>query len=177
MSDEINTKPNHQNFSICFDTGCNTITQLSLQPDQWQTVLGIFKPAATNASEERIKIGQAIAQLEKYIGEMTGTHHDKGRNKLPDEPVGHPMDCIDESTNTTTYLYMIQQAGVLKWHQLKDPVTRGFFFFGWPHTTAVIQQQDNRTEWAVDSWFHDNGVTPEIVPLPQWESGWNPAAQ
>ncbi|MCW8890369.1 MAG: hypothetical protein OQL20_06910, partial [Sedimenticola sp.] len=98
-------------------------------------------------------------------------------NESPSDPSGHRMDCIDESTNTTNYLYMIQQAGALRWHHLKEPVTRGFFFFGWPHTTAVIQQQDTKTEWAVDSWFHDNGIAPEIIPLKQWAAGWNPAGQ
>ncbi len=28
--------------------------------------------------------------------------------------------------------------------------------------------------YAVDSWFHDNGVPAEIVPLPDWLSGWMP---
>ncbi|MCP3866933.1 MAG: hypothetical protein GY703_02315 [Gammaproteobacteria bacterium] len=84
------------------------------------------------------------------------------------------MDCIDESTNTTNYLAMMQKDRLLKWHRLEDRSTRGFFIFGMPHTTAVINDRSTGLMWAVDSWFHDNGVPPEILPLDQWRGGWEP---
>lgn len=174
VSPEINTTPTPDNFSICYGNSCRTVSQLALPNSEWQNIRAIFLPAATSAEQEREMISIAVARLEQLIGAMTGTSQDRGRNEssagLPDRR----MDCIDESTNTTTYLYMLQQAGLLHWHQLRDPVTRGFFFFGWPHTTAVIEAQDARRLWAVDSWFHDNGQPPEIVPLDQWRQGWSP---
>ena len=48
------------------------------------------------------------------------------------------MDCIDESTNSTTYLRILAGAGLLRWHRVEARVTRGFFIFGWPHTTRDI---------------------------------------
>lgn len=174
VSNEINTTPSPDNFSICFDNSCKTITQLSLKEGQWMKINELFHPEAKTPAEERAKIGRAIALLETFIGEMTGTDQDKGLNEPPDTPVGHRMDCIDESTNSTTYLYLLQEAGLLHWHRLRDPVTRGFFFFGWPHTTAVIAEINEKTEWAIDSWFHDNGEVPEIIPLSLWKSGWHP---
>lgn len=175
VSDDISTDPTPDSFSICFDNSCRSIAQLALSDQQWQKIRAILLPRAQTAGQERTMIGQAVARLEQAIGPMVGTGNDKGRNAHSGNPLDHRMDCIDESTNTTTYLYMLQQDGLLKWHRLKDPVTRGFFLFGWPHTTAVIQAREDRSLWAVDSWFHDNGLPPEIVPLEQWRGGWSPA--
>ncbi len=174
ISEEINTTPTPENFSVCFDHSCKSIAQLSLNRHQWQSIHQLFLPQAKTAVEEREYIGRAIARMEQVVGEMTGTSHDKGENKSTDDRRNHQMDCIDESTNTTNYIYMMQEAGLLQWHRLKEPVTRGFFFFGWPHTTAVIEEKSNATNWAIDSWFHDNGIKPEIIPLSQWKSGWRP---
>ncbi len=175
VSDQVNTTPAPDNFSICFDNSCRSINQLALSDQQWRAISNLFQPPARTAAEERAMIGQAVARLEQIIGPITGTSNDRGRNERTGDPFDRSMDCIDESTNTTTYLYMMQQQGLLKWHRLRDPATRGFFIFGWPHTTAVIEAQPDSTLWAVDSWFHDNGLPPEIIPLEQWRAGWNPA--
>jgi hypothetical protein len=174
VSPEINTTPTPENFSICYGNSCRSISQLALPDSEWRHIQAIFLPAATSAAKEREMISTAVARLEQLIGAMTGTGHDRGRNESSSNPLDHRMDCIDESTNTTTYLYMLQQGGLLHWHRLRDPATRGFFFFGWPHTTAVIEAQNDRRLWAVDSWFHDNGEPPEILPLEQWRQGWSP---
>ncbi len=177
VSSAINTTPAPDNFSICFDNSCQSIRQLALADHQWRSIRTIFLSGAQSPEAERVLIGKAVARLEQIIGPMTGTANDKGANQTSDNPLDRRMDCIDESTNTTTYLYMLQQAGLLKWHRLKDPVTRGFFLFGWPHTTAVIEEQKDSSLWAVDSWFHDNGIAPEILPLEQWRQGWSPVDQ
>ncbi|WP_260293836.1 hypothetical protein [Sedimenticola hydrogenitrophicus] len=174
VSPEINTTPTPDNFSICFDNSCQSIRQLALPDHRWHEIRDIFRAGAHSPEEERRLIGQAVARLERIIGGMTGTANDKGANETSDNPLDHRMDCIDESTNTTSYLYLLQQDGLLRWHRLRDPVTRGFFFFGWPHTTAVIEAREERRLWAVDSWFHDNGIAPEILPLEQWKQGWRP---
>jgi hypothetical protein len=174
ISEEINTTPTPENFSVCFDLSCKSIAQLSLNQNQWQSIRQLFLPRANTAVKEREHIGRAIARMEQLVGKMTNTSHDKGENESTDDPRDHQMDCIDESTNTTNYIYMMQEAGLLQWHHIKEPVTRGFFFFGWPHTTAVIEEKASATNWAIDSWFHDNGIKPEIIPLPQWKSGWHP---
>jgi len=84
------------------------------------------------------------------------------------------MDCIDESSNTTTYMAMMQKDGLLRWHRVVDTKTRGYFIFGWPHTTAVIKEKKTGRSWAVDSWFYDNGIPPAILPIAKWSDGWEP---
>jgi hypothetical protein len=98
---------------------------------------------------------------------------DLGRNLRGFGKTGQ-MDCIDESTNTTTYLYMLEQAGYLKWHTLVDRSTRFGIFIGMPHATAVIEDINTHTRYAVDSWFFDNGIPPAIIELSAWKKGRDP---
>ena len=146
---------------------------VGLQPEQWQRERRLFLPPPLDAIQERERIAQAIALMEAMVGPLTGTEHDKGRN-FQGVGIEGQMDCIDESTNTTTYLTMLFKDGLLKWHSVEDRATRGFFIFGWPHTTAVIREAGSGALFAVDSWFLDNGAEPFIVPLEMWTQGWEP---
>jgi hypothetical protein len=67
----------------------------------------------------------------------------------------------------------------IHFHDVLSPTGRFPVFHGgrWPHQTAVIQEVDTKNSYAVDSWFHDNGHPPEIVPLKQWKKGWKPVLQ
>jgi len=73
-------------------------------------------------------------------------------------------------------LLILHKQGLLKWHQPLDHVNRGFFIFGWPHSSAAMKEKNTLegTEFAVDSWFEDNGKRPHIIPLSLWRSGWKP---
>jgi hypothetical protein len=129
-------------------------------------------PLAT-AGDERAAIAATVRNMETAVGQLTGSDQDKGGNLAG---FGRPgqMDCIDESTNTTTYLRMLTESGLLKFHTVQDRVTRFGLFVGVPHTTAVIQETGTGQRFAVDSWFFDNGHAPAIIDMQQWKSGWEP---
>ena len=86
------------------------------------------------------------------------------------------FDCYDETTNTSTYLTLLAQAGYLQWHRIHGWAGRGSLIGsdGWPHQTAVIVELQSRRAWAVDSWFEDNGRAAHVVPLDVWYAGWVP---
>ncbi len=136
--------------------------------------LSPFSAPAQSARQERQQIALAIAEFETIIGAKTNTNQDKARLF---EHMGSPgqLDCIDESTNTTVYLMILKKHGLLHWHEPMDHVTRGFFIFGWPHSSAVMREiRHPEREYAVDSWFEDNGKPPHIIPLKLWRDGWEP---
>ncbi|MEK7437740.1 MAG: hypothetical protein AAB150_12750 [Pseudomonadota bacterium] len=172
VREDIITEPDPAQFNICFDHGCASLAWVKLSTEQWQRVRSVFALSADSAAKEREQIRSAVALLETIVGAMTGTSTDKGGNwagwGLPGQ-----MDCIDESTNTTIYLRMLQKDGLLRWHQAGDRATR-WTPFTWPHTTAVIEERDSLLRWAVDSWFLDNGEPPFALPLPTWRDGWKP---
>ncbi len=173
VSDQVITEPDRQRFSMCHAQGCKEVEQLSLSDNEWQRIQAHFLPPASSAQQERQQIAQAIAEFEKIIGPKTGTEQDKARLFAH---MGSPgqLDCIDESTNTTTYLNILKKQGLLRWHEPMDHVTRGFFIFGWPHSSAAMREIHSEQEFAVDSWFEDNGKPPHIVPLELWRDGWEP---
>ncbi len=169
---DIITDPDPAHFNICYDYGCASLAWVKLSEDQWQQVSAVFAPPAATPAVERERIRRAIALLESIAGPMTGTAHDKGGTFAGFGQTGQ-MDCIDESTNTTIYLTMLQKYGLLRWHNVGDRSTR-WLLFRWPHTTAVIEERASGREWAVDSWFLDNGEPPFVLPLETWKDGWIP---
>ncbi len=145
----------------------------SLSPTDKSNIKNIFK-TNDNSDNEIQNIKKYIAFMEREIGARTGTSKDVGGTY---KRLGHmQQDCVDESTNTTTYLILADQLGVLKFHDVLALTSRPPILSGrlGPHRTAVIQNKNTGEKFAVDSWFHDNGVTPEVVPLDQWRWGWHP---
>ena len=170
IRDDIITNPTPSHFNICHGGTCENIADVSLNEAQWEMVKSLFSGVRT-AEDERQGIKLAIAKMERIVGRLTDTYNDKGKNDA-DDKLNHYMDCIDESTNTTLYMTMMQKSGLFKHHTVEDRGNRGFFFNGWPHTTAVIKETRTERLYAVDSWFLDNGEQPFIVPMKEWHDGW-----
>lgn len=173
VRDDIITEPRYNYFSVCYEHTCQKVVTRSLSNNEWSAIttpLGI--PLAT-ARAERAAIATAISNMETIVGQATGTDRDKGGN-LAGFGLPGQMDCIDESTNTTTYLRMLADNSLLKHHTVLDRVTRFGLFAGAPHTTAVIRETGTQQRYAVDSWFFDNGTAPAIVEIQLWKSGWKP---
>ena len=167
-------KPKPKQFSVCFNHSCKETANIGISPADWQRVHALFKQLPKSPKEERKRIGDAVALMEQVVGPITNTSNDKAYNFRGMMAGGNQQDCIDESTNSTTYLTMMEQDGLLRFHKVKSTSTRGWFIMGHPHTTAVIRDNKSGIDYAVDSWFHDNGVKPEIIPLKLWFTGWDP---
>ena len=163
-------------FEVCQGGGCAVSQTVSLTANEWQKVEAIFvtKPQEIiSAESERKNIALAIGVLEGLIGEKTGTSSDRAGTFDNSDYAGQ-MDCNDEAINTTTYIRLMQQQGLLKWHVVEDMRTRNFFFNGWPHTTAVMHENKSGQRFAVDSWFYDNGKPATIVPFEIWKDDYVP---
>lgn len=169
----LEAMPTPARYSVCFDHSCTTVVTDSLSESEWLQASAPLRGPVTSAADERRAIAAAIARFEEIVGRHTDTSGDKGRNI---GGFGQPgqLDCIDESTNTTSYLRMLQQRELIRYHKVMDTATRFGLFVGMPHTTAVIHERDSGTRYAVDSWFFDNGQPPYIVSLDDWYDGVDP---
>ncbi len=152
-------------FIHCYDFGCKSTRAISFSPAQWLQIRRIFTPAATSAALEKQQIRHAIALMEDFAGQMTGTWQDRGGN-YNGEDLAFQQDCIDESTNTYQYLMALQKRNLLHWHRVSEKQRRIRWFF--THWTATIEQIDNGKIYVVDSWYRDNGQPPYIQPLEDW---------
>lgn len=165
--------PRPEKFTICHGHTCKYISEVSLNEDEWSGIRSVFNSDAQSPDRERELIAKAIAQFETIVGAKTGTDANLGGNVAG---LGLPgqMDCIDESTNTTVYLTLLQNNDLLHWHRVDHRTTRAIIHFNFPHSAAVIRELDTGKRYAVDSWFEDNGQPPHIVPLSLWRRGWEP---
>jgi len=177
---------------VCHNFGCTMQSPLSLTRERFTGVMAVFEPVPSDAKEERARIRTAIAEFERLAGEDLPTYRDKGLNpnstgadtpQVPAHenvvtlvPLRHyasiegQMDCIDESTNTTTYLRLLEKFGLLTFHRVKERTLRTPGFFR-QHWAATIEEIDGGDAYAVDSWFLDNGEPPYVQRLAAWKSG------
>ena len=163
-----------EKFQHCHAYGCEKVDIIVFEEGQWSELDSMFKPASKSAGEEHERLIKAVGWFEREVGELNGTSEDVYGTFKKFGPL--QLDCVDESTNTTTYLSLIEQRGHLKFHRIRKPHMRAPFFGGggWPHLTAVITNKESGVEYAIDSWFGDNGEPPYIVPLEEWTHGWRP---
>ena len=114
----------------------------------------------------------AIAHIEVKVGAKLGI---KDRAGMQFTASGDPeqLDCVDEAVNTTTYLRLIAERGLLRWHRAGLPANRLLDLVN-AHNTAVVTDTSTGIAYAVDSWFYDNGTPAVVLPLATWRAGWDP---
>jgi hypothetical protein len=157
--------------SICYNYDCAVTAKVNLWGNERRAARRLLL-RATDAVEEREAISLTIALFELSAGRQTPTWADKGRN-ANDDSVDGRMDCIDESTNATTYLRLLESKGWLKFHRVLDQVKRAPLLVN-NHWAARIVEKNTDQEFAVDSWFFDNGQPAFVVPLDEWLGGAEP---
>ena len=152
---------------VCYNFGCEVHQSVSLTESEWLGASGWFTPVSS-AAEERQQIRQAIGWMEVLIGRYTPTNRDIGMNLAREGETPWPgqLDCIDESTNTTTYLKLFEQRGLLKWHRVVERVVRRSIWD--QHWTAQVEELKTGARYAIDSWFQDNGTLPYVQKIEDW---------
>ena len=119
-----------------------------------------------NPENERKLLAEAIGQLYAWGGEQSDIRNDRGGN-FADSGIPGRMDCIDHSTTTTRLLKMLERHGLLRWHQVLEPVLRRRILI-FDHWSALIEEKSTAQRYVVDSWFRDNGQPAVIMSLENW---------
>ncbi|RAH97676.1 hypothetical protein DLJ53_27915 [Acuticoccus sediminis] len=150
---------------VCHGFGCNLKTAYHFTPADFAKMRRLIGNG--DAAQEREGVRRMIAWAEKRVAPTVGSGDDIGGLDLFNAGEAGQMDCIDEATNTTSYLLVAQEAGLLRHHHVGRPVARGYFLDGrYPHATAVLIGKTG--SWAVDSWPYRNGALPDVMPLDEW---------
>ncbi len=168
--------PTIASFPHCQNYDCAVVKNVTLGKPEWKRIEKSFGKKAKTAAQEREKIGKIIGVFEEVLGPITKTEGDREGTFV--QTGDGQLDCVDESTNTTVYLTLLQQKGLITFHEIGQPEVRYPLISGrgWMHQTAVITDTKTGERFAVDSWFEDNGVPAYIVPLEEWRNGWHPDA-
>lgn len=173
FDDFLVSKPTGTTVHVCSAYGCKQQTRFRFTDADMAELRSIMKKNAKDqsAAEERRAVAYAIGWIERRVGAAIGT--DKDREGMDFAASGDPtqQDCVDEATNTTSYLVMMESNGLLKHHSVgtpfaKDQLWRGVS--GWTHWTAVLAEKAGGKKYAVDSWIYANGENPAIVETDKW---------
>ncbi len=160
---------------VCFHHGCASVKHVEIDERHWQQVSRHLRQPAADAAAEREQVRAAVAEMEHVTGELAGTSGDIAGDLGSFGTLEPQMDCIDESANTTTYLTLFEQAGLLRFHRVSSRANRGMIFYGgMPHYSAMLTENQTGEQWVIDSWFRDNGQPPDVVDLQTWRDGWKP---
>ena len=171
--------PSVANLSVCHGYGCQFRSQVRIEPDMRTEIAKLYYPAPKNAAEERTRLARAIALFEIRIGAALGTSRDRyaattfNKNNDPGQ-----LDCIDETVNTTSYMRLLANLGLMRFHVIGTAAQRGsvsgFAYNDFITNTAVIAEINSGAEYAVDSYFYANGREPKIMKLADWRNNWRP---
>ncbi len=174
----LSTSYSTDQVGYCFGHGCKNKGKISIDESQWREIQSLFNGKDLAPSSEREAIAQAIGQIEIIAGDQNGTSIDKAGTFMGD--VGRrQLDCIDEAVNASNFISLLQRDGLLKHHELRQPILRSWVNGNILHATAVLEQVNEPNSedvalWSVDSSFFNNGESATVSPLPQWQSGWVP---
>jgi hypothetical protein len=152
---------------LCYNYGCTAKAAVRFSTADLKRVQSLFADVA-DAEAERAAIARAIGEMYTTAGTQTPVWRDRGGN-IEDEDVDGRMDCIDHSTNTTTWLHVIARQGWLKHHQVGERIQRGRFIF--VHWGARIVESGSSAEYVVDTWFLDPGHPAIIFSIDRWKDG------
>ncbi len=173
FSDFQSREPKGNTVYVCYAYGCKMQTRFRFTDEDVAALTALMEKTRTadTPHEERRAIAYAIGWMERRTGDVIGTKAD--RPGMDFTAAGDPtqQDCVDEATNTTSYLLVLAHNKLLRHHTVgtpfaKENLLRGVA--GWPHWTAVLSEIPNGQKWAVDSWIFANGENPAIVEVDKW---------
>lgn len=158
-------------LDICFNYGCASHDLVLILDADIQAIRQRMGQPTT-AVEERSRLGQAIAAFYAVAARTTPIWKDRARNYPKDPDESGKMDCIDHAHNTTGFLKIMQDQGMLNFHQVQHKVRRLRFID--EHWSARVSDNATGEAFAVDPWFFDFGHPAAVIPMEQWRWGRDP---
>jgi hypothetical protein len=163
---------------ICFNWSCASRQTMTFTPNDMALLkrpMALCPGASLHDRLQHVRIGiwQMELMAQKYQPLLA---NDLAINDFDAEVEGR-MDCVDKTSNTTTYLHILRDIGELAGWTVSSPKVRSPLDITSVHWTAVIIDTESGLPWSIDSWFRPNGHLPLVMPLPSWiaeKKAWEP---
>lgn len=153
------------NVPICYNYGCKTLKSIQIGEQTWERVTTLFSHNQS-AGDERLAIRQAVAWLEQEAALHSPVGIDQPQNYNELHENGR-QDCVDEATNTTHFLLLLENENLLQWHKTANRAYRAYFLVDQHFTAQIVHRQTGQL-YVVDSWFLANGQLPFIQTYQDW---------
>lgn len=163
--------PVDDTVTVCSAYGCTHQTSFTFTENDIRQIAIIMDRARVENTPkaEREALGQAIAWIERRVGPATGTDSDRPGLDIFGSGSKSQQDCVDEATNTTSYMLVMERYAMLRHHKVVRPMAKGNLIMGrWPHWGAMIEERASGKKYAVDSFFYANGKPPVIMEANNW---------
>jgi hypothetical protein len=155
--------PRGDTVTVCHAYGCKAQRKFTFTESDITELRALMArvPRNDTPAEERRALAYAIAWMERRVAPAVGTASDRTSIDLRGSGDSSQLDCVDEATNTTSYLLVLDRHGLIKHHAVdrplaKDSLTR------WTHWAAVIREKESGERFAIDSGTGPNGENPTM---------------
>src|SRR4051794_16844323 len=161
--------PSANSMTVCYGFVCRRREILDFTPADRKTLSQILSDGRASAAAERAAVQKAVVWFDRRMGPVIGTDKRVARADFRYFDDKHNYDCWDTTRNTTSLLLVLQQWGLLKFHEVGEPRYRGNpLVLQTPHNTAVLVDRATRVEWVVDMWPRGYLELPDVMPVEKW---------
>jgi len=165
-------------LTVCFNWSCTSRESVTFTVEDVDTISAEMARCGGDGMYERLqRIRIGIWQMElaaqKYIPVLA---NDQAVNDKDADLEGR-TDCVDNTTNTHTFLRILSDLSLIPGWRVSQPEVRDPLSLDAVHWTAVVTDVENGDIWTVDSWFRPHGHLPFVQPLRAWlggAKGWEP---
>jgi hypothetical protein len=161
--------PNASEMTVCYGFVCRRRATLDFTPADKKQLTQILAAGKASATAERAAIQKAVIWFDHRVGPMVGTNKRVARADIRTGADAGNFDCWDSTRNTSSFLLVLQEWGLLKHHSVGNPRYRGnILTLQLPHNTAVIVEKESGIEWSVDMWTTKYLQPPDMMLVEKW---------
>lgn len=161
--------PNAEQMPVCYGFGCRLRFYLEFSDPERANIVNLMSKGRGSAAEERKAIQQVFVWFDRRVGREVGTDKRVANADIRTFDADHNFDCWDTMRNGTSLLLVLQQWGLLRYHVVADPRSRGIPLWQLPHNTPVLKETTaGGTSWVVDMWPTAFAHVPDVMTLDKW---------
>lgn len=161
--------PSSDSMTVCYGFVCRRRATLDFDTGDKKELTQIIAAGKASAVAERAAIQKAVIWFDRKVGAMIGTTKRVARADIRSGADAGNFDCWDSTRNTSSFLFVLQEWGLLKHHTVGNPRYRGnIFALQLPHNTAVVVESESRIEWVVDMWTTKYLQPPDVMLVETW---------
>ena len=155
--------PTLDTVSVCHAYGCKAQTLFTFSQADLEEIALVMAHVKRDdsPSEERRAIAYAIAWMERRVAPSIGTATDRPSMDFSGSGDKSQQDCVDEATNTTSYLLVLQRHGLIHHHSMERPFAKDSVS-QWTHWAALVKDKESGISFAIDSSSGSNGENPTV---------------
>lgn len=155
--------PKSDTVTVCHAYGCKMQTPYTFSPADIAEVAALMARVRRDDSpaEERRAIAYAIAWMERRVAPTVGTENDRPSMDFGGSGDPGQQDCVDEATNSTSYLLVLAHHGLIRQHLVERPFAKDSLSH-WTHWAALIKEKGSGKRFAIDSSSGPNGDNPTV---------------